>query len=154
MPWIKRNFQEKLQRACSILLATDLPSHPKRCQLIVVDKYLFKRTNKDASSQHSDLFPVDYWRWSYFFNSAFEQVFADYEIRNSLAKFYLFKVNNRNTRTTSLTFFWCFYCCHWTYFTPFSIVFIINIEQVNAGWAIYLSIASFTLEFIRKQILK
>ena len=61
--------------ADSILLATDLLSHPKRCQnfiSFVVDKYLSKRINKDASFQHSDLFPVGYLRWSSVFNSVFE----------------------------------------------------------------------------------
>ena len=30
--------------------------------------------------------------------------------------------------------FWCIYCQLWTYFTPCSSVFIVNFEQVNAGW--------------------
>ena len=43
----------------------------------IVRKYLSKRTNKDISFQHSDLFPVGYWRWSSIFSSVFEQVFAN-----------------------------------------------------------------------------
>ena len=138
MSWIKRNFQEKLQRACSILLATHLPSHPKICQLIVVDKYLFKRTNKDALFQHSDLFPVDYWRWSCVFNNVFQQVFADYERRSSPAKFYLFKVNNRNTRKR------CKICSKSTIKTlerrlwRFSGVFIVAIEHISHLFLLFL----------------
>ena len=47
----------------------------------------------------------------------------------------MFKINNRNTRTR------CEICSKLTkktperrYFTPYSSVFIVNFEQVNAGW--------------------
>ena len=47
----------------------------------------------------------------------------------------MFKVNNRNTRTRSEI------CSKLTiktperrYFTPYSSVFIVNFEQINAGW--------------------
>ena len=47
----------------------------------------------------------------------------------------MFKVNNRNTRTR------CEICSKLTiktperrYFTPYSSVFIVNFEQINAGW--------------------
>ena len=47
----------------------------------------------------------------------------------------MFKVNNRSTRTR------CEICSKLTiktperrYFTPYSSVFIVNFEQVNAGW--------------------
>ena len=33
-----------------------------------------------------------------------------------------------------LASFWCLYCKLWTYFIPCSSVFIVNFEQVNAGW--------------------
>ena len=62
---------------------------------------------------------------------------------------YLFKVNNGNTRTmceicSKLTIktperrhrhrFWCLYCELWTDITHCSCVFIVDFEQVNAGW--------------------
>ena len=43
----------------------------------------------------------------------------------------MFKVNNTDTRTT---LFSCLYCWLGTYSTPWSIVFVVNFEQVNAGW--------------------
>ena len=38
--------------------------------------------------------------------------------------------------------FWCLYCWLWTYLTPFSNVFIVNFEQVNAGWETCIGILS------------
>ena len=37
-----------------------------------------------------------------------------------------------------LASFWCLYCYFWTYFTPSSSVSIVNFEQINAGWVVYL----------------
>ena len=53
---------------------------------------------------------------------------------------YMFQVNNRNTRTrreicSKLTIKYNKYN-KITYFTPFSSVFIVNFEQVNAGWVL------------------
>ena len=49
----------------------------------------------------------------------------------------MFKVGNKDTNTTlttAMASFWCLYCQLGTYFTPCSNVFIVNFEQVNAGW--------------------
>ena len=53
---------------------------------------------------------------------------------------YMFQVNNRNTRTrreicSKLTIKYNKYN-KITYFTPCSSVFIVNFEQVNAGWVL------------------
>ena len=67
---------------------------------------------------------------------------------NNPAGNYMFKVNNRNTRARCeicsklaikiperrLASFWYLYCYLLTYFTPCSSVYIVNFEQVNAGW--------------------
>ena len=46
------------------------------------------------------------------------------------------KVNNNDTRTTPMASFVCLYCKLWTYFTFFSGVFIVNFEQLVAGWVV------------------
>ena len=38
--------------------------------------------------------------------------------------------------------FWCLYCWLWTYLAPCSNVFIVNFEQVNAGWETCIGILS------------
>ena len=78
------------------------------------------------------------------FSPIFSTLIAD---SHTLAKIYLFKVNNRNGRkrfekctklTMSLTSFWCFHCFHcfelWTYFPYFSTVSIVDFEQLNINW--------------------
>ena len=46
----------------------------------------------------------------------------------------MFKVCNKDTWTTPMASFWCLYCSLWTYFALCSSVFIVNFEEVNAGW--------------------
>ena len=46
----------------------------------------------------------------------------------------MFKVNNKDTRTTPLVSFWCLYCYLLTHSIPCYNVFIINFEDVIAGW--------------------
>ena len=48
----------------------------------------------------------------------------------------MFKVNNKDTRATSMTSCWCLYC--WIYFAHCSSVSIVDFEQVNVAWVIFL----------------
>ena len=75
--------------------------------------------------------------------SSGEQVSILYQKKNNIKNNYqrifywsgwnLFKVN-KNIRKRSMTFFLCLYCWPWSAFTNCSGVFIIDYEQVNAGW--------------------
>ena len=47
-------------------------------------------------------------------------------------------VKNGNTRTTLLTSLRCFYCYLLTYLTPFHSVSIVDFEQVNVTWEVFL----------------
>ena len=51
----------------------------------------------------------------------------------------MFKFNNRDTRTMPLTLFWCLECQLWTYLTHFSSVSVIEFDEVNFCWEIYIS---------------
>ena len=72
------------------------------------------------------------------------------KVQESSVDNYMVKFNNRNNRKrreicskltintperrTSITSFSCLYWGLWIYFTSCSSVFIVNFEQVNAGW--------------------
>ena len=42
--------------------------------------------------------------------------------------------NHKDTRKTSMKPFWWVYCELWTDFTHCSDVYIVDVEQENAGW--------------------
>ena len=46
----------------------------------------------------------------------------------------LLKVDNKDTKTSSLTSFWCLYCYLWIDFTLCFVIFVIDFQQLNAGW--------------------
>ena len=54
----------------------------------------------------------------------------------------MFKVNNKDTRTTP-------FFIPWTFFIPCANVFIVNFEEVNAGWGLSQISFSETAQFGR-----
>ena len=57
----------------------------------------------------------------------------------------VFGAGNEDTRTTPLASRWYFYCRLWAWLAPCSGVFVVEFEQVNAGWVLVILMTRFLL---------